>query len=154
VPPFRLAAYLALAIASWQPPAYAAAEGSRATLVVTTNAGLRNFSVEIADNDEERERGLMFRRELPRDQGMLFDFQVEQPVRFWMRNTYIPLDMLFIKGDGTIDSIAERATPLSERTVPSKDAVRYVLEINGGLSRSLGIHVGDKVSGPAIAPPN
>ncbi len=106
--------------------------------------------VEIADDDRERARGLMFRRSMPDDEGMLFDFFSEQPESFWMRNTYIPLDMLFIKADGTIDSIAEHATPLSERSIPSKSPVRFVLEINGGLSETLGIKLGDKVSGPAM----
>jgi uncharacterized membrane protein (UPF0127 family) len=84
------------------------------------------------------------------DAGMLFDFGRDERASFWMRNTYIPLDMLFIKADGTIESIAERTTPLSERSVPSKGPVRYVLEINGGLSDRLGIEAGDKVSGPAM----
>ena len=74
----------------------------------------------------------------------------EQPASFWMENTFIPLDMLFIKADGSVESIAERTTPLSRRSVPSKGPVRFVLEINGGLSAALGIKPGAKVSGPAI----
>ena len=106
--------------------------------------------VEIADDDRARGIGLMFRRSMGDDEGMLFDFFEEQPASFWMRNTYIPLDMLFIKADGTIESIAKRTTPLSERSVRSKGPVRYVLEINGGMSDRLGIEAGDVVSGPAI----
>ena len=84
------------------------------------------------------------------DEGMLFDFGDEELRSFWMRNTYISLDMLFIRADGTIDSIAERTTPLSEKSVPSKGPVRYVLEINGGLSDTLDIAPGDRVLGPAM----
>lgn len=124
--------------------------GPRETLVVTTHAGSHTFHVEIADDDRERMFGLMYRREMARDAGMLFDFQEEQPESFWMENTYIPLDMLFIKADGTIDSIARRTTPLSRESVPSKAPVRYVLEINGGVSDALGIRPGDRVSGPAL----
>jgi uncharacterized membrane protein (UPF0127 family) len=105
--------------------------------VVTTDSGVHRFQVEIADDPAERARGLMFRREMADDAGMLFDFKVEERASFWMKNTYIPLDMLFIRADGTIDSIAERTTPLSEKSVPSKGPVRYVLEINGGLSERL-----------------
>ncbi len=126
------------------------AEAQREALVVTTHTGTHDFNVEIADDDRERERGLMFRFSMLADEGMLFDFFSEQPVSFWMSNTYIPLDMLFIKADGTIELIAARATPLSERSIPSKGPVRYVLEINGGLSEKLGIEPGDTVSGPAI----
>jgi hypothetical protein len=124
--------------------------GPREELTVTTKAGPREFEVEIADDDRERALGLMFRRSMGNDEGMLFDFGAEQPASFWMRNTYIPLDMLFIKADGTIDSIAERTTPLSEKSVASKGDVRYVLEINGGLSDTLGIAPGDTISGPAM----
>jgi uncharacterized membrane protein (UPF0127 family) len=122
-----------------------------APLVVGTQAGPQSFEVEIADDPAERARGLMFRRSMAPERGMLFDFGSDQPVSFWMRNTYIPLDMIFIRADGSVDSIAERTTPLSERSVRSKGPVRYVLEINAGLSRQLGIRAGDPVSGAGIA---
>jgi uncharacterized membrane protein (UPF0127 family) len=143
----RLAALLAALFFVW--PA-AAQEPVREELIVATKAGEQRFQVEIADDARERARGLMFRREMAKDHGMLFDFGSEQPASFWMENTYLPLDMIFIKADATVESIAERTTPLSRRSVPSKGPVRYVLEINGGLSDELGIRPGDKVSGPAI----
>jgi uncharacterized membrane protein (UPF0127 family) len=124
--------------------------GPREQLTITTDAGAREFEVEIADDDRERAMGLMFRRSMGEDEGMLFDFGGEERASFWMRNTYIPLDMLFIKADGTIESIAKRTTPLSEKSVPSRGAVRYVLEINGGVSDALGIKSGDKLSGAAL----
>ncbi len=138
------------AAAFWAAGAFA--EPVRHELVVATDEGDRVFQVEIADEPQERSKGLMFRREMAKEHGMLFDYLDEQPASFWMRNTYIPLDMIFIKADGTVESIAERTTPLSERRVKSQGAVRYVLEINGGLSDELGIEPGDKVSGPALTP--
>ena len=134
-------------------PRPAGAEAERSALVVTGAGGAHEFTVELADDDRERATGLMYRRSMPRDAGMLFDFEEETSVSFWMANTYIPLDMIFIRADGTIKSIVERTTPLSRRSVP-EDGVRYVLEINGGLSDELGIRPGDKVSGEWIeAPP-
>jgi uncharacterized membrane protein (UPF0127 family) len=142
----RLAA--AIVVAALAVPA--SGQAVREELVVTTDAGEHQFQVEIADDAQERARGLMFRRTMPEGEGMLFDFGEEEPASFWMENTYIPLDMLFIKADGTVESIAERTTPLSRSGVPSKGPVRYVLEINAGLSDKLGIEPGDKVSGPAM----
>lgn len=147
---FRRAATLAAILLLPLPAAAQSAQSPREELVVTTQAGKRVFQVEIADDDAERARGLMFRRTMPNEQGMLFDFKKEEPASFWMENTYIPLDMLFIKADGRIESIAERTTPLSRRGVPSKGPVRYVLEINGGLSDEFGIRPGDQISGPAV----
>ena len=142
-----LAAFLALALPL---ASTLRAQAERKELIVATDEGARTFAVEIADDDRERALGLMYRREMGDGEGMLFDFVIEQPASFWMKNTYLPLDMLFIKADGTIESIAERTTPLSEKSVPSKGPVRFVLEINGGLSDKLGIEPGDKVSGPAM----
>jgi uncharacterized membrane protein (UPF0127 family) len=132
-------------------PAAAEAPGPvREQLVVTAAGTPHVFEVEIADEPRERARGLMFRRQMANEHGMLFDFGEEEPASFWMENTYIPLDMLFIRRDGTVESIAERTTPLSRRSVTSNGPVRFVLEINGGLSDLLGIRPGAKVTGPAI----
>jgi uncharacterized membrane protein (UPF0127 family) len=132
------------------PAAAQAPIGERETLVIETQNGPQSFDVEIADEPRERSVGLMYRREMAKEAGMLFDFGGEEPVSMWMANTYIPLDMLFIRADGTVSSIAERTTPLSERSISSKERVRYVLEVNGGVSDALGIEQGDKVSGPAM----
>ncbi len=92
----------------------------------------------------------MYRKELPEGRGMLFDFKREQEVGFWMKNTYIPLDMIFIRADGTIRRIAANTEPLSERMVPAGGPVRYVLEVIGGTARKLGIEPGDKVTGASL----
>jgi uncharacterized protein len=118
------------------------------TLEIASQSGVHVFSVELADNDAERAKGLMYRKELPEGQGMLFDFHREQDVSFWMQNTYISLDMIFIRADGRILRIAENTEPLSTRLVPSGGPVRAVLEIIGGSARKLGIAPGDRVASP------
>lgn len=145
-PSRSLAAVVALFVAAGA-PAFAQAE--RSEVVVTSDEASHTFSVELADDAQERARGLMYRRSMPREEGMLFDFDEETGVSFWMANTYIPLDLIFIRADGTIKSIAERATPLSRRSI-AETGVRYVLEINGGLTDELGIAPGDAVSGAWI----
>ncbi len=118
------------------------------TVEIASKTGVHLFSVEIADNDAERTKGLMYRKELPEGQGMLFDFHAEQEVSFWMQNTYIPLDMIFIRGDGQILRIAENTEPLSTRLIGSGGAVRAVLEVIGGTAQKLGIAPGDRVASP------
>jgi uncharacterized membrane protein (UPF0127 family) len=117
------------------------------TLEIASKTGVHVFQVELAVTPEEKERGLMFRRELPEGKGMLFDFQFDQNVAFWMKNTYIPLDMLFIRADGRILRIAENTEPMSERNIPSGGPVRAVLEVIGGTAKKLGIAAGDRVGG-------
>jgi uncharacterized protein len=136
-------------VAAWLPaaapaPAQAAAA---ATLEIVSTTGVHSFAVELATNEAERSRGLMFRKELPEGHGMLFDFQNDQPVAFWMHNTYISLDMIFIRGDGRILRIEENTEPLSDRLIPSGGPVRAVLEVIAGTARALGITPGDRVSG-------
>jgi uncharacterized membrane protein (UPF0127 family) len=125
-------------------PAHAAGQD---TLEIVTTSGVHAFSVELATNDAERSRGLMFRKELPEGHGMLFDFQTDQPVAFWMHNTYISLDMIFIGGDGRVLHVAENAQPLSDALIPSGGPVRAVLEVIAGTARKLGIATGDRVTG-------
>ena len=103
------------------------------------------FEVEVMRTPDQRARGLMHRNYMPADRGMLFDFGRTEPVAMWMQNTYISLDMLFIRKDGTVARIAERTEPLSTRTIPSGEPVLSVLEINGGASEKLGIKPGDRV---------
>jgi uncharacterized protein len=143
-----LVAGLMLALFWMVPPPRAATMG---TLEIASKTGVHSFSVEVVATDAEREKGLMYRRELPEGRGMLFDFQTEQPVAFWMKNTYVPLDMIFIRKDGRILRIAENTEPLSERLVPSGGPVLAVLEVIGGTAKKLGITAGDRVSYPIFA---
>ncbi|HKS84649.1 MAG TPA: DUF192 domain-containing protein [Pseudolabrys sp.] len=126
----------------------AAWPAARQTLEIASKSGVHVFSVELAENDAERAKGLMYRKELPEGQGMLFDFHRDQEVSFWMQNTYIPLDMIFIRGDGRILRIEENAEPLSTRLIPSRGPVRAVLEVIGGTARKMGIAPGDRVASP------
>ena len=119
-------------------------------LEIVTKHGVQVFSVEVAKTDEERERGLMFRTSLPDGQGMLFDFSPEQNVAMWMKNTLIPLDMLFIQANGRILRIAENTKIKSEDIIPSGGPVRAVVELIGGSARKYGIEPGDKVGYPGL----
>jgi uncharacterized protein len=114
-------------------------------LVILTEKGPQRFTVELADTDASRARGMMFRTSMAPDAGMLFDFHREQMASFWMSNTLIPLDMIFIKADGTILNIHQRAIPRDETGINSAGPVRGVLEVNGGTVARLGIKPGDKV---------
>jgi uncharacterized protein len=120
-------------------------------LEIATKSGVQIFGVEMAVTPDEQAKGLMFRRELPEKQGMLFDFHREQPTSFWMKNTYVSLDMIFIRADGRILRIAENTVPLSEALVPSGGPVRAVLEVIAGTARKLGIAAGDRVTHPIFS---
>jgi uncharacterized protein len=120
-------------------------------LEIVSKTGVHAFAVELAANDADRSRGLMFRKELPDGHGMLFDFEREQPVSFWMHNTYISLDMIFIRNDGRILRIAESTEPLSDRLIPSGGPVRAVLEVIAGTAHKLGIEPGDRVESAALS---
>jgi len=121
---------------------------------VTIKSGdkVHAFNVEIADNEEERQKGLMFRESLPEDGGMLFDFGNPQPATIWMKNTLIPLDILFIDTDGEVVAIARNAVPHSLRLISPGVPVKGVLEINGGAAAKLGIKPGDTVVHPMFKP--
>lgn len=114
-------------------------------LAVETAAGAQRFDVELAVTQEQQRQGLMYRQRLPADAGMLFLYPAARPVTFWMKNTVIPLDMLFIGDDGRILHIAERAIPGSTATISSMQPARAVLELNGGTAARLKIQVGDRV---------
>ena len=107
---------------------------------------IRDFTVELALTREEMSVGLMFREDMDDDHGMLFYFGQEQEISFWMKNTFIPLDMIFIKKDGTIHHIHEKAKPNDLTSIPSNGLAVAVLEINGGLSQKLGIKMGDTIN--------
>lgn len=124
-------------------PAHAVELGE--VTIETSEGRVHVFQVEIVSTPEEMALGLMFRQELAADAGMLFVYEEARETSFWMQNTFLPLDMLFINADGTIRHIAERTVPLSTASVPSHGPVRAVLEINGGTSERLGINVGDHV---------
>jgi uncharacterized protein len=128
-------------------PAIAAAQSLEPVTVVTAT-GRHVFQSEIMRTPDERARGLMFRRHLPQDRGMLFDFKETSPVSMWMQNTYIPLDMVFIRPDGTVARIAERTEPLSTRTISSGEPVLGVLEVNAGTAERIGLKAGDRVEHP------
>lgn len=118
------------------------------SLEIVTKSGVKVFSVELARTTEERTKGLMFRKEVPEGRGMLFDFSPEQDVQMWMKNTYVPLDMIFISADGRILRIAENTEPLSEKIISSGGPVKGVLEVVGGTARKDGIEPGDRVANP------
>ena len=115
-------------------------------LTIQTAKGKEKFQVEVADDDQERSTGLMHRTDLALDRGMVFDFETPRVVSFWMRNTFIPLDMIFIAADGTIRTIAENTIPHNDKGVSSRVAVTGVLELQAGASAKLGINPGDKVT--------
>jgi hypothetical protein len=114
-------------------------------LDIITAQGVHHFKVEVADTPASRERGLMFRRHLAANQGMLFDFKTVQPVSFWMKNTLIPLDMVFVGADGRIVSIARNATPMSEAPISSAGPVLDVVELRGGRAAEIDAAPGDQV---------
>lgn len=130
-----------------QAPARAAAAAGE-PLTIVTKAGPKRFNVEVMRDDAGRSRGLMFRRHMAPDHGMLFDFEREEPVTMWMKNTYLPLDMVFIRPDGTISRIAADTEPLSTAIIPSGSPVSAVLELNAGTAAKLGIQPGDHIEHP------
>lgn len=117
-------------------------------LSIQTHKSAEWFTIWIADTPERSEQGLMYLQWLPTDQGMLFPQDAPRVMHMWMKNTLIPLDMLFIDARGHIVSIRERATPRSEDIISSPTAVKAVLELAGGECATLGIHVGDQVRHP------
>jgi uncharacterized membrane protein (UPF0127 family) len=117
-------------------------------LEIVTRNGVQVFSVEMATTEQEKETGLMYRKELADGKGMLFDFSPEQQVSMWMKNTYISLDMIFIRADGRILRIAENTEPMSTRIIPSGGLAKGVLEVIAGTAKKYGIAPGDRVGHP------
>lgn len=128
--------------------AFAACDLERVDL--RSELGQARFSVEVADTPRERSLGLMHRETMPRSAGMLFVYEKPQPVSFWMRNTLIPLDMIFMDEKGVVQRVHENALPLDETGIDGGDDIQFVLEINGGLAGRLGIVDGAELRHPAI----
>lgn len=122
-----------------------AAQAKLETVEVVTSRGRARFQVEIAATQAEQARGLMFRKSLAPDRGMLFTYKRPQPAAYWMKNTLIPLDIIYIQPDGRILSIVRNARPHDETPLPSGGLVLGVLEIAGGRAAQLGILPGDRV---------
>jgi len=112
---------------------------------IDTPQGPAVFQVEVADNDKSQEIGLMYRKEMAPNAGMLFDMHKPQFVSFWMKNTYLTLDLLFVRADGTISSVEPNAIPLSLDSIRSQEPIRVVIELNGGRAHQLGIKPGARV---------
>jgi hypothetical protein len=123
----------------------AAAETATEPLTISTRQGAFRFRVEIADEEAERQQGLMFRRTLASDHGMLFVFGETREIAMWMKDTPLSLDMVFVRADGTVASIAERTQPFSEAIVASGEPVAFVLELRAGVSRLIGLKPGDRL---------
>jgi len=140
-----LAAILVVGCAVGSAPVRAA---SFQPLEIVTRNGVQVFSVEMATTEEEKQTGLMYRKELADGKGMLFDFKPEQEVSMWMKNTYVSLDMIFIRADGRILRIAENTEPLSTKIISSQGPARAVLEVVAGTAQQYGIRPGDRVGHP------
>lgn len=117
----------------------------REPLVIVTESGEHRFDVEVAQTQQDKAFGLMFRTELGERAGMLFPYGEPQEITMWMRNTYIPLDMVFLKADGTVHRVEARTEPLSEKVIASGGNVTAVLEIAGGIAESLKLKPGDRI---------
>ena len=129
-------------------PARALETFTTSELTIQTASGPHKFTIELALSAGQMEQGLMFRPSMPADHGMLFDFKAPTKVMMWMKNTLIPLDMLFLDGAGKIIDIHERAVPRSTDVIASSAPARYVIELNGGTAERLGIKRGDEVTSP------
>lgn len=146
----RFAILLFLAVVAAATSALAAADLEKLTF--ETAAGPRVFQVEAALTPEQRATGLMYRRSLADDHGMLFDFGGPQEITMWMQNTYVSLDMVFVGSDGRVTRVAERTEPLSTRLISSNGRARYVVELAAGAAKRIGLKPGDRVVHPRIAP--
>ena len=148
----RLRAWLRIPFAAVLVVCVFSAFGARAAsiqpLEIVTKSGVQMFSVEMATTEEEKTTGLMYRKELPDGKGMLFDFSPEQEVSMWMKNTFISLDMIFIRADGRILRIAENTEPQSTKIIPSRGPAKGVLEVIAGTAKKYGIAPGDRVAHP------
>jgi len=149
---FRTALFIAWFSISGAAVAFAACAPNKVDL--RGDWGQAAFSVELADDAKERGQGLMFREQMPRMTGMLFAYEAPVHATFWMRNTLIPLDMIFANSQGQVTHIHHLAQPLDETVIDGGQDVQFVLEINGGMAQQFGIDVGSEMRHPAISAPN
>jgi uncharacterized protein len=126
-------------------PLPAGAAAAIEELVIVTGKGRTTLEVEVAETDAERSKGLMFRSSMPQNHGMLFDFGAPRPVAMWMKNTKIPLDMIFADAQGRVIAIREDTVPFSTETIEVDDPVKAVLEVNAGTAKRLGLKVGNRL---------
>jgi uncharacterized membrane protein (UPF0127 family) len=143
--------FAALGVAASVCATPAARAASIQPLEIATKSGVQVFSVEMATTEEEKTTGLMYRKELADGKGMLFDFSPEQQISMWMKNTYISLDMIFIRADGRILRIAENTEPLSTKIISSGGLAKGVLEVIAGTAQKYGIQPGDRVAHPLFS---
>ena len=120
-------------------------------IIMNSKGSQHRFTVELALDNGQRQQGLMYRKTMAADAGMLFDFGTDRDVTMWMRNTVLPLDMLFINADGSIHHIHHDAVPYSESIISSRGPIRFVLELNAGTAAKLGINPGDRVTSRRIS---
>jgi uncharacterized membrane protein (UPF0127 family) len=132
-------------------PGFSARAASVGPLEIVTKSGVQVFSVELATTDQEKATGLMYRKDLPEGKGMLFDFSPAQEISMWMKNTYVSLDMIFIRPDGRILRIAENTEPLSTKIISSGGLAKGVLEVVAGTAKKYGIQPGDRIAHPLFS---
>lgn len=145
-----VAIWLAAILLLCSTPAFSGARLERVEIVTAT--GTHAFQVEMARTPMQRAKGLMFRRDLPADRGMLFDFHRDDAIMMWMKNTYVPLDMIFVSREGKVVSIAQDATPMSETVISSERPAYAVLEVAAGTARRIGLAAGDALRHPMFKP--
>jgi uncharacterized membrane protein (UPF0127 family) len=131
-------------------PSFAHAADSTSPLIFQTDSGPHRFNIELATTDEQRRLGLMYRRHLADDAGMLFIYDHVKPISMWMKNTYMSLDMIFITADGKVQRIEEHTEPFSLEPISSDGAVRGVLEVKAGTAKAIGLKPGDEVIYPGL----
>jgi uncharacterized protein len=122
------------------------------TLVIATSAGKTEIATEIAVTPAEQEQGLMFRKTIGDNEGMLFTYAKPQIIQMWMHNTYVSLDLVFIRKDGTVSRIEANASPLSDRVIPSGGPAIAVLELKAGTAERIGLRPGDLIHAPSLPP--
>lgn len=152
-------AVVALFLVGASAPVFAAQTASQQTVkfsseplsITSPKGAVHAFTIELALTELQREYGLMYRDSMPTDHGMLFDFGAPRPVMMWMKNTKLSLDMLFLDRNGVVTHIQENAVPYSEAIISSGGPVAYVIELNAGIVRKLGLAVGDKAVSATIS---